>query len=377
MDIGDGIIGFDCGQDAVLYSTASGELFVLNDTAAVVFRALARGTAIADVCRGIAATTRTDVQQVERDVRQLVESWRQMASRPQTAEFADSPGVRAPGPVPFRAGGYRDRYRLAGFSFELCSADHDDHRAANSVLGHLRDSSPGDADTVLQLVRDGGRWLLLQDGAAIDECDTAAAVGPMIHASTLMLAYTTAQCFAAVHAGAVLRDGRCVLLPAGSGNGKSTLTAALVAAGYGYLSDDFAILTQPPIHVRAVPLGIGLKEGAWPVLAGRFPAISELPLHVRADGKRIRYLLLRQATVSDPVSVAALIFPQYRRAGGVACHSIRPAHALLRLATAGYDMRLSAGTVRSLVEWVGGIPSYELVYDSLEGAIAAIDEVTR
>jgi hypothetical protein len=50
---------------------------------------------------------------------------------------------------------------------------------------------------------------------------------------------------------------------------------------------------------------------------------------------------------------------------------------LTRLAAAGYDMHLSGQTVRSLVEWVCDVPSYELVYGDLDAAVAAIEEITR
>jgi len=192
-----------------------------------------------------------------------------------------------------------------------------------------------------------------------------------------MLAFTKAPRFAALHAGAVLSDGQSVLLPAASGHGKSTLTAALAAAGYGYLTDDFVILTEPPIRVRAVPLGVGLKEGSWAVLADRIPALNQQPIHVRSDGKRIRYLPMSPAARDESVPVRALVYPQYRPSAVTTYRRIRPADALTRLAAAGYDARLSGRTVRSLVEWLCAVPSYELVYGDLDAAVAAIGEITR
>jgi hypothetical protein len=45
-----------------------------------------------------------------------------------------------------------------------------------------------------------------------------------------------------LHAGAIERDGRAVLLVGESDKGKSTLTAVLVTRGWGYLSDELAIV---------------------------------------------------------------------------------------------------------------------------------------
>jgi hypothetical protein len=379
MYFGHGMIGFDCGPDAVLYCEASGEVLVLNDTAAVVCRALARGTPLDDIYRGLAATAQVDEREIERDVSRLVKAWREFASRRPDAEpDALPPAARAVDCELVSAAPHRGRYRLGDFRFELRSADLADHRAAESVLGHLRDSSDDGAAAVLGLVRQGERRLLIHEGAAIDECQNELAVGPMVHAGTLMLAYTNTRPFAALHAGAVMRNGQCILLPAASGRGKSTLTAALSTAGYEYLTDDFVILTPPPMRVRAIRLGIGLKEGSWPVLADRFPALTELPIHVRADGKRIRYLPMPAGALPDePVTVRALVFCEYQPTVETTCRVIRPADALLRLSTAGYDARLCEETVRRLVAWICDVPSYELRYGDLDRAIAAIDEISR
>jgi Coenzyme PQQ synthesis protein D (PqqD) len=45
-----------------------------------------------------------------------------------------------------------------------------------------------------------------------------------------------------VHGGAVERDGRVVVITGASGRGKSTLTAALVQRGFGYLTDEIVVI---------------------------------------------------------------------------------------------------------------------------------------
>ena len=63
-----------------------------------------------------------------------------------------------------------------------------------------------------------------------------------------------------VHAGCVEVDGQAVLLPGRSFSGKSTLTAALVAAGAGYLSDEYAIFDRRSGLVRPFPRPIHLRQ---------------------------------------------------------------------------------------------------------------------
>jgi hypothetical protein len=93
-----------------------------------------------------------------------------------------------------------------------------------------------------------------------------------------------------------------------------------------------------------VPLGIGLKQGSWRVLADKAQGIEELPRHVRLDGRQIRYLPMRGTVDRDgaAVPVRTLIFPEFRPAAGTTSRKLRPADALLRLAAARYDTQLGA-----------------------------------
>lgn len=63
-----------------------------------------------------------------------------------------------------------------------------------------------------------------------------------------------------VHAGVVGYEGRGVLLPGSSFAGKSTLTAALVAAGATYYSDEYAVFEPGTGLVRAFPRELSLRE---------------------------------------------------------------------------------------------------------------------
>ena len=60
-----------------------------------------------------------------------------------------------------------------------------------------------------------------------------------------------------VHAGAVSWRGRAILVPGRSFSGKSTLIKALLDAGAGYLSDEFAVLDERGwVHPFARPLSL-------------------------------------------------------------------------------------------------------------------------
>lgn len=67
-----------------------------------------------------------------------------------------------------------------------------------------------------------------------------------------------------VHAGVVAVDGRAIALPAPSFAGKTSLVAALVAAGATYYSDEFAVLDPDGlVHPYAKPLSLREKEAPY------------------------------------------------------------------------------------------------------------------
>jgi hypothetical protein len=184
-----------------------------------------------------------------------------------------------------------------------------------------------------------------------------------------------------VHAAALIRGRCCILIPGESGQGKSTLSAALVAAKFRLMGDDTIVLSRQALKARAMPFGICLKKGSWPLLASRFPALAESPIHDRADGKRIRYLLppgSNSWTPSDfqaPVGVVVFL----DRCEGVepGLTALDPGTAFPRLLREFYPLRagLDAQKVERLVRWAAQLQFVELRYSSLDGGVAQLMEL--
>src|SRR3546814_19936106 len=65
-----------------------------------------------------------------------------------------------------------------------------------------------------------------------------------------------------LHASAVERDGRALLMTGMSGAGKSTLAALLGSRGWRLLGDDFALVDPGTGLVHAFPRLVSLKHAA-------------------------------------------------------------------------------------------------------------------
>lgn len=97
-----------------------------------------------------------------------------------------------------------------------------------------------------------------RDGAAAHEADDAGGAVAWVLAEVNAVALDGYQGFAA-HAGVVARHGRAVAFPAQSGGGKTTLTAAAVAAGFAYLSDEALCVRFDGGEVEAYPRPLALS----------------------------------------------------------------------------------------------------------------------
>jgi hypothetical protein len=377
-----GLVSFECGPEVVLFCEATGALSLLNATASLVWRALGDGHTVIAICEMLAGATGADPALVAADVSGLLDDWRKM-SVPRLREPAgadddvERPYERQTITLPTFA--FEDRYRVLDLAFTIRSQHPSDQAIARSLFGHLPRST--DVGATFDIVHTGeSLWTLVCNGCIVGNGTAAETLAPLLHAAVLDTAYTKTPCLAGIHAAVVAASGHALLMPAESRSGKSTLTAALVAAGYTYCSDDLAVLTEPPIAIRPVPVGMGLKTGSWVPLADRLAGLQTLPVHRREDGQLIRYHVPAPDRIASPAAryaTQAIVFPRYRPDSECSCESIRPGQALIRLTEAGYDLDLDTAVVAGLVEWLADIPAYDLRYSALDEAVAAIGRIVR
>ena len=119
----------------------------------------------------------------------------------------------------------------------------------------------------------------------------------------------TARDFLFLHAGVVSRRGRALLLPAWMDCGKSSLTVALMRAGWDYLSDELAPIDPVTRRVYPFPKLIGLDADGVHL----FPGLEERLGDRNGLSSELTERYVRpgdvDSHVADPSQVAWLIFP--------------------------------------------------------------------
>lgn len=176
----------------------------------------------------------------------------------------------------------------------------------------------------------------------------------------------------AIHAGAVSHRGRALLLPAPMNEGKSTLVAALVCAGFDYLSDEAALIGMDGT-LEPFPKPLTFEPGSY----GLLPELRALA--------RSRPGLLRQHVAADDLrpdssgtpSEIAWVMTLSRRAGSPT--GIRPlarGEALAALAKNSFNLdRLGARGIDVLGSVVRGATTLRLEVGDVHDAVRAIARV--
>lgn len=159
-------------------------------------------------------------------------------------------------------------FRLLGTGCRITSADEPTSARLRSLL-HVFEQPGAGLGLPHALIRQGereGDIALTFRGEQL-EGPRAFVVGRLV---ALMTA-TAIESYSgfAVHAGVVATGGQATVLAAASGVGKSTLTAACLQAGFGYLSDEALCVAPGRAEAEPFPKPIALGEGAAALLGLR------------------------------------------------------------------------------------------------------------
>lgn len=268
----------EIGGQAMLFDEASQRIVAVNTSGAALWRRLQAG--LEPVGPGATATLRRAAEETLAD-------WAGMGLIRPLREEADPPAVQSSafprrrifevGLVPIRLDLCRE---LAGDAVWPYLAQFPDSvrqpQAALSVNRRLGGLNLG----ALPFGLWRGRQLLRR--CARDE------VAPLLKAVVTSVVLECGPHALALHAAAVGVGDRLLLLTGPTGAGKSTLAAALVAAGATLSADDMVLLDADGV-ARGAPFRNGVKSGAWDLLGGLGCDVQAWPRHRRPDGRDVRY----------------------------------------------------------------------------------------
>lgn len=178
-----------------------------------------------------------------------------------------------------------------------------------------------------------------------------------------------------LHASAVERDGRALLMTGESGAGKSTLAALLAARGWRLMGDEFALIDLADGRVHAFPRLVSLKNAAIKVVADAIPNARLGPLLAGTPKGDIRHLVPDARAIADmarPAPPALLLFPRYGHAAEE--RPVAPSEVFVRLTQASTNYTaLGERGFDALTRLVQTVPARAIDYPDTPSAIAMVE----
>ncbi|URW76941.1 HprK-related kinase A [Sphingomonas donggukensis] len=178
-----------------------------------------------------------------------------------------------------------------------------------------------------------------------------------------------------LHASAVERDGRALLMTGVSGAGKSTLAALLATRGWRLMGDEFALLDPATGLVHAFPRLVSLKNASVGVMQAAAPAARFGPLLASTPKGDLRHMVPDATAIvrmDQPARPALILFPSF--GFDPATRPLPQSEAFVRLtqASTNYTALGEAG-FDALTHLVRAVPSRAIDYPDTDAALEMVE----
>jgi hypothetical protein len=267
----------------------------------------------------------------------------------------------------FEAGGI-------GFRIETNRADLADRVA--SAFRDLRVADAGPSPVVYEALHQGttppsNPWQVRRDGEPrqMTVSDGYVVTYLLWEVNRLMFERTGDRVH--LHGAALVHDGRALVLAGQSRAGKSTLAGWLTHRGWGFLTDEAALVDPETLTVRPYWRPIGVRRPG-PLDA----VIGEGGAEARATDVLVPASTL--GALASPAPIACIAFPSLERNEPVGLTPVSPAAALMEL-TQHFPGLIAGGRsgFRRLARLVEAVRAYELRFYDLDEADGLLRDVVR
>ena len=202
---------------------------------------------------------------------------------------------------------------------------------------------------------------------------------PMLEWGLNWCVSTQAHQYLIIHAGAVEKHGRAVILPAPPGSGKSTLTAALMLSGWRLLSDELTLIDRKTGLIHALPRPVSLKNASIDIIrAFSDEAFINRPSHDTIKGTVAHLRPLRDSVLRqhEPARPGWVIFPRWQAGAPTSLEPRSRAQTFMYLAENAFNYsHLGADGFRSGCQLIDEVDCHDFTYSRLDEAVALFDRL--
>ena len=344
-------------------------LYILNPSARSIWEAFKSDTPLAELVREFASTYNIPSAVAEQDVTRTINGWRtgmlarHLTSSPSTSTPSDTP---APSSSDFFA---RD-YVVQGKNVRIILQTSELAEEIAPRLESLQ-HAPSTPDFTFRVVEgsDGFRVFRDQSCVAIEE-----SIGEIrgVLLQEIVQSCRGRDSLAIFHAGACGSNSRCVIFPASTQSGKTTLAAVLMKTGLTFYGDDSVLLERDTFSVPVMPFALTIREGSWNILNPRFPTLKNAPI-VSRFGQRVRFLPLAEERQDGYCEeVVAIVFARFDPDSANEIGELDALQTLLRLQESGFWGEHDKESIRAFLAWIQSRASFALSYSDVDHAASVI-----
>ena len=351
------------GGRKLLFSELRQQMFELNDTAAYLACRLEEGIShdalIDDLCRG-----GEDREAMAAAIKPMLLAWSREGIA--VADLAPADGADWPG----------QSIAMAGTEARLRYATPRLAAALTPLFAHL-ETPPSRRATIYYAAASPDFAFIGRVGEPA-RIVTHGQMAPAFKALLVAGLLNETTAFTALHSACLVSHGKALLLCGSPGAGKSTLAAALDAAGFEYDGDDITLLDRSG-RVQGVPFAFTAKAGSWPLITRFRPEIRSLAIHQRFDERRVRYLPAANPAEAGWKPLGWIIKLRREAGAPAALHPRNPADALSDLMEEAWSRsgHSKVADMHMLVGIVSNALCHELVYSDLDDAVGLLKRICR
>ncbi len=180
-----------------------------------------------------------------------------------------------------------------------------------------------------------------------------------------------------LHASAVEKDGKALIMTGESGSGKSTLSALLGNRGWRFMGDEFVLLDLVTGEAVPFPRLISLKNTAIGAMQATALDAHFGPLMKGTPKGDIRHMVPPSeaiAAMARPAKPALLLFPRFGHEAEI--REVPPGEAFMRMTQASTNyVALGEAGFTTLTRFIKGVPARAIDYpdgDTAEAMVQAL-----
>jgi hypothetical protein len=344
-------------------------LYLLSPSARLIWDLFRTGLQFAEVVREFASAYDIAGELAQQDVSRTLDEWRSglLAHRCLSSTWSTAPAEASSSSG---AAFFRQDYLIQGKNVRVIletSELVDEIAPRFESLPH----APSAPDFTFRVVQEPDGFRILCDGYCVgSEAGVTAARGVLLQ--EIVRSCRARDCLAVFHAGACGSSTKCVLFPAGTQSGKTTLAAVLMNMGLTFCGDDSVLLERDTLSVPIMPFSLMIREGSWDILYPRFPELRDAPI-VSRYGQAVRFLSpagMKQDGYSE--EVGALVFVRYNAGAANEISTLDPLQTLLRLQESGFWVAHDKASIGAFLSWIKSTASFTLSYSDVDQAASII-----